>query len=57
MFDSEPMIGSYSLTDTLAADIMAHRSVKSSVCDNRVRDCLTDPVLRLLRVDTRAIVA
>ena len=57
MFDSEPMIGSYSLTDTLAIDIMAHRSVKSSVCDNRVRDCLTDPVLRLLRVDTRAIVA
>ena len=29
----------------------------SSVSTNRVRDCLTDPVLRLLCIDTGAIVA
>ena len=35
---------------------MARRSVMSSVSTDRVRDCLTYPVLRLLRVDTGAIV-
>jgi len=35
---------------------VARRSVISSVSTDRVRDCLTYPVLRLLRVDTGAIV-
>lgn len=35
----------------------ARRSVMSSVSANRVGDCMTDPVLRLLCIDTRTIVA
>ena len=57
IFDIEPLIGGPDVTDTFHCDIVARRSVLSSVSTDRVRDCPTDPVLRLFCIDTGAIVA
>ena len=57
IFDIEPLIGGPDVTDTFHCDIVARRSVLSSVSTDRVRDCPTDPVLRRFCVDTGAIVA